>query len=79
MFVLKDDVQDRLASDHENGNEWESVSGRGRGRGFDHSFLRYCYRRLGEVVGRARVGAYAYPLDWSGYWGGRGYGPFVGI
>lgn len=75
MFVLKDDVQDRLGNDHGNVSE----CGRGREGRLDHSFLDYDYRRLGEVVGRARVGAYAYPLDWSGLWGGRGYGPFVGI
>ena len=77
MFVLKDDVQDRLASDHENVSE----CGRGREGRLDHSILDYWYRRLGEVVGRARVrgDVYAASLDWTGYWGGRGYGPFEGI
>ena len=66
-YDLKDDVQDRLADDHGNGNE----SGRGRGREgrLDHSFLGHWYRRLGEVVGRARVGAYACPRDVNEYLG----------
>lgn len=77
MFVLKDDVQDRLADDHGNVSE----CGRGREGRLDHSFLDYCYRRLGELVGRVRVrgDVYAGSLDWSEYWGRRGYGPFEGI